>query len=206
MVGSRRVAPQLKCPFAAKGPISRYGTGCFSTSSKVLCEEAIFVKGPVHSHIYSSNGKTDDSKIESTVHSHTQNKKSHYVRTPLTGGHTSGFPAGMNQRAYEHARQYCRDNELIQRGTRFLHGTHTSSQEGMSFLQQPAHPHRRPHRHPPQQRWIPLSTQRRLCPSPQYGLYSSSHRHLIQRCAIFWMLMTILLTPVKFMVKQVGWL
>jgi hypothetical protein len=68
------------------------------------------------------------------------------------------------------------------KGTRFLHGTHTSSQEGMSFLQQRhASIHTDGHRHLPQQ-WIPLPTQRRLCPSPQYGLYSSSsHRHLIQR-------------------------
>jgi hypothetical protein len=69
----------------------------------------------------------------------------------------------------------------------------------MSFLQQPRkHPHRRPHRHPPQQRWIPLPTQRRLCPALSTACTARVTGIWIQLSAIFWMLMTILLTPVKF--------
>jgi hypothetical protein len=73
----------------------------------------------------------------------------------------------------------------------------------MSFLQQPRkHPHRRAQASPTVDT---LPTQRRPCPSPQYGLYSSLESQASDSACqpSSLMLMTILLTPVKFVVKQV---
>jgi hypothetical protein len=96
---TRRGCPkQAEVSCRAKAPLQVLVQGCFSTSSKGPAKKLSSSRDRAVRIFIPQMVKFDDLKIEYTVRSTHRTRNLTMSDTPLTGAHTRGFPAGMNQR------------------------------------------------------------------------------------------------------------